>query len=75
MIMNGMRGRSPALRHHSANRKPGPSPPWTWSVLSQKTIRNNVSNVLAKLQAADRAQAIVRSRDAGLGHQFAADRR
>jgi hypothetical protein len=37
--------------------------------LSQKTIRNNVSNILAKLQVADRAQAIVRARDAGLGQQ------
>lgn len=37
--------------------------------LSQKTIRNNVSNILAKLQVADRSQAIVRARDAGLGHQ------
>ena len=37
--------------------------------LSDKTIRNNVSNILAKLQVADRAQAIVRARDAGLGHQ------
>jgi DNA-binding NarL/FixJ family response regulator len=36
--------------------------------LSQKTIRNNVSNILAKLQVADRAQAIVRARDVGLGH-------
>jgi DNA-binding NarL/FixJ family response regulator len=37
--------------------------------LSQKTIRNNVSNILVKLQVADRAEAIVRARDAGLGHQ------
>jgi DNA-binding NarL/FixJ family response regulator len=37
--------------------------------LSQKTIRNHVSNILAKLQVADRAQAIVQARDAGLGHQ------
>ena len=37
--------------------------------LSEKTIRNNVSNILVKLQVADRAQAIVRARDAGLGHQ------
>jgi DNA-binding NarL/FixJ family response regulator len=37
--------------------------------LSQKTIRNNVSNILVKLQVADRAQAIVRARDAGLGHR------
>jgi DNA-binding NarL/FixJ family response regulator len=37
--------------------------------LSQKTVRNHVSNILTKLQVADRAQAIVRARDAGLGHQ------
>lgn len=43
--------------------------------LSQKTVRNNVSNILAKLQVADRAQAIVRARDAGLGRQPGADRR
>jgi DNA-binding NarL/FixJ family response regulator len=35
--------------------------------LSPKTVRNNVSNVLAKLQVADRAEAIVRAREAGLG--------
>jgi DNA-binding NarL/FixJ family response regulator len=35
--------------------------------LSQKTVRNHVSAVLTKLQAADRAEAIVRGRDAGLG--------
>jgi DNA-binding NarL/FixJ family response regulator len=35
--------------------------------LSPKTVRNNVSNVLAKLQVADRAEAIIRARDAGLG--------
>lgn len=35
--------------------------------LSPKTVRNNVSNVFAKLQVADRAEAIVRARDAGLG--------
>jgi DNA-binding NarL/FixJ family response regulator len=37
--------------------------------LSHKTVRNHVSNILAKLQVADRAQAIVQARDAGLGHQ------
>lgn len=42
--------------------------------LNQKTIRNNVSNILAKLQVADRAQAIVRARDVDLGHQPTADR-
>jgi DNA-binding NarL/FixJ family response regulator len=35
--------------------------------LSPKTVRNTVSNVFAKLHVADRAQAIVRARDAGLG--------
>ena len=35
--------------------------------LSQKTVRNNVSNVFAKLQVADRSEAIVRAREAGLG--------
>ena len=37
--------------------------------LSHKTIRNHVSNILAKLQVADRAQAIIQAREAGLGHQ------
>jgi DNA-binding NarL/FixJ family response regulator len=35
--------------------------------LSQKTVRNHVSNIFAKLQVADRAKAIVRAREAGLG--------
>ena len=35
--------------------------------LSPKTVRNHVSNVFTKLQVADRAQAIVRARAAGLG--------
>jgi DNA-binding NarL/FixJ family response regulator len=35
--------------------------------LSEKTVRNNVSNIFAKLQVADRSAAIVRARDAGLG--------
>ncbi len=35
-------------------------------VLSLKTVRNHVSNILSKLQVNDRAQAIVRARDAGL---------
>ncbi|MGH2735789.1 MAG: response regulator [Actinomycetota bacterium] len=36
-------------------------------VLSEKTVRNHVSNIFAKLQVADRAEAIVRAREAGLG--------
>ncbi|GAA3689104.1 LuxR family two component transcriptional regulator [Lentzea atacamensis] len=35
--------------------------------LSQKTVRNRVSSIFTKLQVADRAQAIVRAREAGLG--------
>jgi DNA-binding NarL/FixJ family response regulator len=35
--------------------------------LSPKTVRNIVSNVFAKLHVADRADAIIRARDAGLG--------
>jgi DNA-binding NarL/FixJ family response regulator len=36
-------------------------------VLSEKTVRNHVSNVFMKLQVGDRATAIVRAREAGLG--------
>jgi DNA-binding NarL/FixJ family response regulator len=36
-------------------------------VLSPKTVSNYVSNVYNKLQVADRAEAIIRARDAGLG--------
>jgi DNA-binding NarL/FixJ family response regulator len=35
-------------------------------VLSPKTVRNHVSNIFNKLQVADRAQAIIRAREAGL---------
>ena len=34
--------------------------------LSLKTVQNHVSNILAKLQLADRAQAMLRAREAGL---------
>ena len=34
--------------------------------LSLKTVRNHVSNIYAKLQVADRAQAVLRAREAGL---------
>jgi len=35
--------------------------------ISAKTVRNHVSNIFAKLHVADRAHAIARARDAGLG--------
>jgi DNA-binding NarL/FixJ family response regulator len=37
--------------------------------LSQKTVRNHVSNIFSKLQVVDRAQAIIRAREAGLGYE------
>lgn len=42
-------------------------------VLSHKTIRNHVSNIFSKLQVADRAQAIIRAREAGLGRDEATE--
>ena len=36
--------------------------------LSPKTVGNHISNIFSKLQVADRAAAIVRAREAGLGH-------
>ena len=38
-------------------------------VLSLKTVRNHVSNIFSKLHVADRAQAIIRAREAGLGQE------
>lgn len=35
-------------------------------VLSPKTVRNHITSIFSKLQVADRAQAIVRAREAGL---------
>jgi len=37
--------------------------------LSDKTVRNNVSTILTKLGAADRAEAVLRARRAGLGEE------
>ena len=39
--------------------------------VSVKTVRNHVSNVLVKLQVADRAQAVIRAREAGMGRDEA----
>jgi DNA-binding NarL/FixJ family response regulator len=35
--------------------------------LSLKTVRNHASNIFLKLQVADRAQAVIRAREAGMG--------
>ena len=35
--------------------------------LNLKTVRNHVANICGKLQVADRAQSVIRARDAGLG--------
>src|SRR5215212_520450 len=39
--------------------------------VSLKTVRNHVSNILLKLQVADRVQAVIRARESGLGHDGA----
>jgi DNA-binding NarL/FixJ family response regulator len=36
-------------------------------VISMKTVSNHITNIFGKLQVADRAQAVLRARDAGLG--------
>jgi DNA-binding NarL/FixJ family response regulator len=36
-------------------------------VIGQKTVRNYISSIFSKLQVADRAQAIIRARESGLG--------
>jgi len=36
-------------------------------MINLKTVRNHVSNIFAKLQVSERAQAIVKAREAGLG--------
>jgi DNA-binding CsgD family transcriptional regulator len=41
---------------------------WRSTTLSAKTVANHISAIFAKLQVADRTQAILRARDAGLGH-------
>lgn len=38
-------------------------------VISPKSVRNYVSNIISKLQVADRAQAILRAKDVGLGRE------
>ena len=35
--------------------------------ITMKTVRNHVSTILTKLQVRDRAEAVTRARDAGIG--------
>jgi DNA-binding NarL/FixJ family response regulator len=35
--------------------------------ISMKTVSNHITNIFSKLQVADRAQAILRARDGGMG--------
>jgi DNA-binding NarL/FixJ family response regulator len=37
--------------------------------ITDKTVRNHVANIFNKLQVADRSQAIIRAREAGLGRE------
>ncbi len=39
--------------------------------VSPKTVRNHISNIFAKLRVADRTQAVIRAREAGLGQDGA----
>jgi DNA-binding NarL/FixJ family response regulator len=38
--------------------------------ITQKTVRNHVSNIFNKLQVTDRVQAALRAREAGMGQNF-----
>lgn len=54
----------------------GRANPWIAQRLgiAEKTVRNHVSIVFNKLQVVDRAQAIVRAREAGMGGEAASER-
>ena len=54
------------ILHLIAQGQPNPSIAKELS-LSTKTVGNFVSNIFTKLQVADRPQAIIRAREAGLG--------
>jgi hypothetical protein len=45
------------------------TPGRNWPLACSPTSPPHVSNILTKLQVADRAQAIVQARDAGLGQK------
>jgi DNA-binding NarL/FixJ family response regulator len=54
------------ILHLIAQGQPNPSIAKEHS-LSTKTVGNYVSNIFTKLKVADRAQAIIRAREAGMG--------
>lgn len=54
---------SPVTTSHSGPSRPGEPA----SLLSGKTVRNRVSDILAKLHARSRAEMVALARDAGLG--------
>ena len=43
-------------------------PHWPSRHFARALVANHLSAIFAKLQVADRTQAILRARDAGLGH-------
>ena len=45
----------------------GQLPPLAAEIIDHEAVRNHVSNIFNKLQVADRTQAIIRARDAGMG--------
>jgi DNA-binding NarL/FixJ family response regulator len=58
--------RERGILHLIAQGHPNPSIP-QHPHLNPKTVGNYVSNIFAKLQVAERAQAIIRAREAGMG--------
>ncbi|MFE7838250.1 helix-turn-helix transcriptional regulator [Streptomyces sp. NPDC057474] len=66
LISRGLDNASIARRPPPAARRPPPAA--RRLSLSEKTIRNRVSDVLAKLHARSRTEAAALARDAGLGH-------
>ena len=64
-VFPSLTGREREIRHLIAQGKSNAAIANQLS-LSVKTIANHVSNIFAKLQVADRAEAIVRAREAGM---------
>ena len=65
-VFPGLTDREREILSLIAQGHPNPSIARTLS-LSPKTVANYVSAIFAKLQVADRAEAMIRAREAGLG--------